>query len=221
MGILKILRRFLLFSVTRFASLLLSLFLAGTIIVSCVREEVLDLKEKSSEQSEIMDAKQWFEERIYSENYMLSESGMQLYKDWMPDWTKATIHEQQKGKTVEIPLIFTKLTSYISEDMYAGYVNTKDPKYLQNHTSLIIETNFATGEKRDFIMKLSPSLKYLDQSMEQNENTYLNISDNFDGHVFYYTLDWHIVSGIKYSDGIAIAKMYKIYTEEVQTKCNE
>ena len=81
MGILKILRRFLLFSVTHFASLLfLSIFIAGTIIVSCVREEVINLKEKSYEQSEIMDAMQWFEERIYAENYMLSQSGMQLYK---------------------------------------------------------------------------------------------------------------------------------------------
>ena len=48
------------------ALLLSSILLTGIIVVSCVRQESLDLKENAAEQLEIIEAKQWFEELFHA-----------------------------------------------------------------------------------------------------------------------------------------------------------
>ena len=153
-----------------------------------------------------MDAKQWFEERMYSENYLSNESGMQLYKDWMPDWKRATVHQLAKSKTVEIPLIFNKQINAVSPDAYEEYERTKDLKYLQNDIKLVIETSLSTGEKRDFIMNIAPSLKYINLQ-EKGHNSYRNIDTNFDGMVIYFNLEWNLVNEWRYADGKIFRKI--------------
>jgi len=216
MGILKILRRFLLFSVTHFASLLfLSIFIAGTIIVSCVREEVLDLKEKSYEQSEIMDAMQWFEERIYAENYMLSESGMQLYKDWMPDWSKATFDKSDKCTVVEVPLLFKRLQSTIVPEAQAEYEKTGDPKYLQNDIRLIIKKDLASGNREDIIMKIIPSPNYI--VPDNSTISFLHKDNSFDGYILYYDPNWNFKAGFVYGEGEITKSLVKT-SSDVKTR---
>jgi len=157
-----------------------------------------------------MDAMQWFEERIYAENYMLSESGMQLYKDWMPDWNGATANQLSECRTVEIPLMLTKQINFIFPQAYDKFEKTKDPKYLLNDIRLVIETNSSTGHRDDFIMKIVPSLKYLEQVSDLEGNSYLNMDENFDGIVFYYDPNWNFVNGVRYSDGKVTGKLYGV-----------
>jgi len=124
---------------------------------------------------------------MYAENYMSSESGMQLYKDWMPDWKKATVHQLSESKTVEVPLVFTNMANAVSAEAYAEYERTKDLKYLQNDTRLVIETYTETGKKRDFIMKMAPSLEYI-LFENKGSSSYLNVDEYFDGTVRYGTI---------------------------------
>ena len=131
---------------------------------------------------------------------------MLLYKDWMPDWKNATVHQQSGSKTVEVPLLLKKWIGLISEEIAAEYERTKDTKYLQNYTKLIIKTDLKSGEMADFIMQISPSLKYFEQSRNLDNSSYLDISKDFDGSVFYYNPNWIIINGFKYSDGRIIGK---------------
>ena len=186
--------------------LLLSLLLTGTVIVSCVRENGLDSQEIMLEQPEVTEARLWFEERMYAENYMLSESGMMLYRDWIPNWKTAVVHQLSESRTVEIPLLFSKQINAVAPEAYAEYERTKDQKYLQNDTKLVIETNLITGEKQDFIMNIAPSLKYINLD-KKDCNSYRNMDENFDGAVFFFDPKWNFVNGWEYSDGKIYKKM--------------
>ena len=166
-----------------------------------------------TETSEIAEAKQWFEQRMYSQNYLLNGNGMQLYTDWRPDWNKATMHELSGSYTVEIPIVFTKQFSFVSSQLQAEYEKTKDPKYLASETRLIIETNLNTGKKQDFIMLVSPSLKYVESSSKR-QNSYLNMDSNFDGMVLYYTPNWDFANGWSFSGG----KIDGILESKVETR---
>ena len=190
--------------------LLLSLFLTGIIVASCVREENLRPIYDNDPQTQVGQAKQWFEERMYSENYLTAESGMLLYKDWMPDWKNATVHQQSGSKTVEVPLLLKKWIGLISEEIAAEYDRTKDPKYLQNFTKLVIKTDLKSGETVDFIMQIFPSLKYFEQSGNLDSSSYLNVDKQFDGNLFYYDPYWLLVSGFRYSDGRVTGKFNAI-----------
>ena len=184
------------------------------VVVSCGREDNIELKPDSGQQIQIEQAKQWFEERMYSENYLTAESGMQLYKDWVPDWENATVHQLTKSKTVEVPMLFKKIAGSVSSEVFAEYLRTQDAVFLQSYATLIIETNLSSGAKRDFIMKLSPSLKYLKKMGELKNSSYQNVSDDFDGYILYCDLNWEFVSGIKYSDGNIVGRLSKTRNTE-------
>jgi len=194
---------------TNFCSslLLLSLFLTGTIVVSCVREDNLRPVHDNDPQAQIELAKQWFEERMYSENYLTAESDMLLYKDWMPDWEKATLHELSGIKTVEVPLLLKKVWISMSDDLLEAYEETKDPKYLLADIKLVIETDPDTGEMNDIIRETTPSLVFLQAN--DFDPACMDITDEFSGTVKYYTPVWQFLYAYTYENGKITNKLVK------------
>ena len=176
------------------------LFMSAIFTISCTRDEVPPTQIEVAVQPEIADAMQWFEQQMYSKNYLLNKSGMQLYKDWMPDWGKATVNSLPNGNTVEIPIILANNSTLLSTKFLAEYERTKNPKYLQMDLRLVIETDIATGNKQDFIMLISPSLKHID-NYSSEANSYLNMDKNFDGMIYYYTPNWIFANGWGFTDG--------------------
>ena len=180
---------------------IISLLLVSTAFtISCTRDEVTTTQTEVALQPQIADAQQWFEQQMYTNNYLLNENGIQLYADWRPDWGKAAIHELSTGYTVEVPILFTNQSTLISSQLRAEYERTGNSKYLAAKVSLVIETNLTTGKKQDFIMLVSPSLKYVESNSE-GQNSYLNMDPNFDGMVLYYTPNWGFANGWGFSDG--------------------
>jgi len=196
-------------NVKHWGYLVISLLLVITAFtISCTRDEVTTTQLEVIEQPQIADAQQWFEQQMYSKNYLLNENGMQLYTDWRPDWKKAVVYELPDGYTVEIPIAFTEQFTLISAQLLTEYEKTKDPKYLATEVRLVIETNFSTGLKQDFIMLISPSLKYV-ESNNKGQNSYMNMNPYFDGMVLYYTPNWIFANGWGLS-GEAVGAVTKV-----------
>ena len=127
---------------------------------------------------------------------------MQLYKDWIPDWSNAYIGKSTTEKTIEVPMMFKTRSNSVSPEAMERYLQTNDPKYLQNMTRLVIRTGLDTDQWCDFIMKVVPAVRFLDNGGNLEEVTYMNTGDNFDGSVMYYkTSDWDIINGWVYEDG--------------------
>jgi len=188
-------------NVKHWGYLVISLLLVSTTFaISCTRDEVPPTQIEAAVQPEIADAMQWFEQQMYSKNYLLNENGMQLYKDWMPDWGKATVNNLPNSTTVEVPITLTKYSAIISSQLLEEYERTKDPKYLLMDIRLVIETDIATGNRQDFIMLISSSIKYLESNSE-GRNSYLNMDENFDGVVYYYTPNWVFANGWGFTNG--------------------
>ena len=193
------------------ALLLSSILLTGIIVVSCVRQESLDLKENAAEQLEIIEAKQWFEERMYSENYLTGESEMLLYKEWIPRWSEAKLQQLSENKIVEVPLMFKKFRATIAQEVFKLYEETKDPRYLLVDIKLIIEKDSATGEMKDLIREIIPSLDYLQS--QDFDPACLFRADEFSGAVKYYTPDWQFVYAHIYENGEIVGNLVKAEPE--------
>ena len=188
-------------NVKQWRCFIISLLLVSTAFtISCTRDEVTTTQPDATLQPQIADAQQWFEQQMYTNNYLLNENGMQLYTDWRLDWGKAAIHELSTGYTVEVPILFTNQSTLISSQLRAEYERTGNSKYLATKASLVIETNLTTGKKQDFIMVVSPSLKYV-ESNSKGQNSYLSMDNDFDGMVIYYTPSWDFANGWGFSDG--------------------
>jgi len=181
-------------------NLLIFMICIAGVLLSCARDNSIEQLKDLPAEAEIAEAKLWFEEQMYSENYLTNESVMHLYKDWMPDWNKATVNILTKSISVEVPLIFMKEVDVLSPKFLAEYERTRDSKYLQFDVRLVIQTSISTGNKRDFLMQVSPSLKYL-QTKNPGSYSYLNMEEDFDGAVLYYDLTWKFINGWKYSNG--------------------
>ena len=185
--------------------------LTGIIVVSCVRQESLDLNENAAEQLEIIEAKQWFEERMYSENYLTGESEMLLYKEWIPRWSEAKLQQLSENKIVEVPLMFKKFRATIAQEVFKLYEETKDPRYLLVDIKLIIEKDSDTGEMKDLIREIIPSLDYLQS--QDFDPACLFRADEFSGAVKYYTPDWQFVYAHIYENGEIVGNLVKAEPE--------
>ena len=136
---------------------------------------------------------------MYSENYLSTELGMQLYKEWMPAWDKAELQELSGNKVVEVPLMFKKIRASVSDDLLQAYKETNDPKYLIADIKLIIEKDSATGEMRVLIREITPTLEYL-QANDFNPIC-LSRMDELSGSVKYFTPDWQLIYIYTYENG--------------------
>ncbi|MDR1504988.1 MAG: hypothetical protein LBT43_21260, partial [Prevotella sp.] len=67
---------------------------------------------------------------------------------------------------------------------------------------LVVLRNKETGETYSFIMAVVPELNYmLRKGDELNKITYLSRDSDFDGYIFFFTLDGHLINGWLYEDG--------------------
>ena len=191
--------------------------LVAIVAISCARDGLNEPLKDISAETEITVAKQWFEERAYSENYMLAESGKQLYKDWMPDWNNASVSSTSEKVTVEVPIQFmgsrTRLTS---QEAYAEIGTNKDDEYSLSVVKLVIETSLLTNEKRDYIMRTVLFSEHVGQIEEKDLKSSFEVNENFNGAILYYDPAWNFTDGVKYSKGKIVAKTANIATRAME-----
>lgn len=170
---------------------------------SCERESLtnaIDSPFKGKDIDRIVKAQEWL-----LKNAPITKSDEQ----WNPMWEDAFTDDFSSIQTVEIPLELKKFSIPIHPECKAKYNETKDPKYLNAITRLIIKTDSKTGRTDGFFMYIIPSLKYLEKTnFRPLNNSYLSKDEKYDGYIIFRDLSGNYVNGWMYEDG-QIKKVFK------------
>lgn len=105
-------------------------------------------------------------------------------------------------RTVETVMKGSKRATFMLPEVREKYKTTKDERYKQSITRLVVETNIETGGVRAFTMTIIPSLKYLEMTnFKPFANTYLKLDKHFEGRILFHEMDGQFANGWVYSDG--------------------
>jgi len=186
-------------------------------IFACVKSDIQTSPQepvKNRDIVRIMIAKDWLNRNLPPD----IKSG----SEWMPLWEYAFTEESKNSQTVEIPIAYLKEQLIVLPECKKKFLQTKEHKYLQNITRLIVETNAETGKTRGYFMSVVPSLNYLEKTkFKPFNNSYLDRDSKFDGCVIFRDLTGRLVNGWMYSDGKIILSMEPYVNSAPLTKPTE
>lgn len=121
-----------------------------------------------------------------------------------PLWGKNYSYRRKtkKTRTVEAVMTGTKYSTFMLSEVREKYKATKDARYKQSMTRLVVETDIETGKVQAFTMTIVPSLRYLEQTnFKPFFNTYVKRDKHFDGWILFHEIDGRFANGWQYSDG--------------------
>lgn len=181
-----------------------------TILVACYEE--LDsggLKDVYSMtyEEEVTAAREFYESLRYFKTRGMdtdfkTESG--LIANMEPLWGKQFAYRRKNGKvrTVEAVMYGSKRVIFMLPEVREKYMRSKDPRYKQSMTRLVVETNLDTGKKQAFTMTIIPNLSYLEKTkFKPFYNTYVQTDKDFSGVILFHDLDGSFANGWRYTNG--------------------
>ncbi len=158
--------------------------------------------EASSKQA-LQEAKDWYEANKPDIVELRASTDKDLAVK--PDWerSKVTKRKSKKYQYVETQLFHEKKFNFLTPETYEKYRSTKNPKYKQSLTRMIVEMDKETNTKRGFLMTIVPDASYLELTNFKpfKKVTYAKRDKDFSGLIFYHDLNGNFVGGWRYKDG--------------------
>ena len=187
-------------------------FLIGVTILLVACYEELDT-ERSKEnvfmtyEEEVTAAREFYESMRDSKTRGVdvdfkTESGM--IANMEPLWGKqfAYRRKNKKIRTVEAVMDGSKRVVFMLPEVREKYKQTKDSRYKQSMTRLVVTTDLDTGEKQAFTMTIMPDLDYLEKTnFKPFYNTYVQKDEDFSGVILFHELDGYFANGWRYANG--------------------
>lgn len=131
-----------------------------------------------------------------------TESG--VIANMEPLWSKKYSYCRKTKEVVVVETVMqgNKHATFMLPEVREKFKETKDIRYKQSMTRLVVETNIETGGVRAFTMTIIPSLKYLEMTnFNPFANTYLKLDKHFEGRILFHEVDGQFANGWVYSDG--------------------
>lgn len=160
-----------------------------------------------SYEEEVIAAREFYESlrplKTRSSHVKIDNSSAMI-ADMEPRWGKQFTFRRmnKKYRTVESVMYGNFRTSFLLGDVYKKYSETKDSRYKQSMTRLVVQTERATGVRYAFTMTILPSLEYLEKSnFRPYYNTYLKKDKDFSGMILFHELDGSFANGWYYQHG--------------------
>lgn len=136
---------------------------------------------------------------------------------YMPAWDYTYYLDNDEFDVVELDLMTKGRISIMDKETNEIYNKTKDQKYKKSYSRYVFLRNKKNDESIGFIMTIIPSLKYIESSnFEVFDNFYLERDNQFDGFVYYYTLDGDFINGWVYEDGNVTKTVTLVNKEDVE-----
>ena len=167
------------------------------------REELQDsLVENPAGKAAIERAKTWYEANKPEEITLRSSDGKEKIPA-KPVWDYAYSMKDEKYEVVEADLMTQGIISYVNKDCMEKYKETKDRKYKQSYTRMVICTNKKTKETVGFLMTLVPNMEWLEQSNFKPflKTNYLKRAKDYGGWILFHNLDGSFSNGWVYEQG--------------------
>lgn len=184
------------------------LFFIGMLFFAACQPEEEYVQEGINE--DIIDkAKEWYNSAIKTDIQFCSTraaSGMPV----KPEWSYLSYEENSKYRVLEVGLISEFTFCFIDPSSLAKYKETGDERYKLSKTCFVFRINKATNEMDAFLMTITPTTKYLEDTgfSPFKRNSYLSRDSEFSGYIFYHNLKGNYVNGWKYTDGIICNSIY-------------
>lgn len=142
-------------------------------------------------QSEVDRVRQWYEQN--KPGLVQTKSGVEDELSIMmaPNWSESFLREDENYETVEVAAAMNKRVTYMTPEVRARYVSTKEVVYKQDMRRFVFLTDKKTNKMNCFVMLIVPDLFYLEKSDFKPfyKNTYLERASDFSGDILYYELD--------------------------------
>ncbi|MDR1716437.1 MAG: hypothetical protein LBS20_11400, partial [Prevotella sp.] len=121
---------------------------------------------------------------------------------YKPSGNLAELFTNELWYAVESPLDFGDRNLMIMTPEVGNYTDTHENEAAKQVLKLVVLRNKETGETYSFIMAVVPELDYmLRKGDELDKSTYLSPNSDFDGYIFFYTLDGELINGRMYEGG--------------------
>lgn len=176
-------------------------------IISC-SDEMNKLISTSVTDKDILSAREWYESNM-TDSILLNQMPRKANKSenkttivTKPVWQNAFKTTDSTETAVIVPLKMQGNFGYISPEAEQMYLTTKDERYLQNETQMVIRTKKMKNQIDGFLMTLIPDAGYLKSSnFNAFSSSYRKWQKNYKGMVLYHTLDGYFANGWYITNG--------------------
>jgi len=188
----------------KYTVIVLILILVG-FITSCQKYEI-DKLPPIDKEAELAAAKQWYGSRFgeLSLKSAVEDSGSRHRVVLKPGWETAKVHHNRRLKSVEAVLIPQDTAFFfVNTENIQKFEETRDARYLMSLTRLVLQTHRRTGRQTGFMMTISPSVKYLEQTnfTPFKKMSYIGRDKKFDGRILFHHTDGTFANGWVYCNG--------------------
>jgi hypothetical protein len=182
-------------------------FVLAIIIFACHKEISFDLNERAKE---IESAKDWYQTNRTGTPTLKSGTETQISVTLIPNWEEAYRRKNKRYRTVEVALNSIGRLTFTTSEVYDFYKQSKDYKYRQSMTRLVIRTDRKTEETIAFLMTIIPSQSYFEKTnFKPFHNTYIKRDKDYDGYIVFHNLNGILENGWKYENGQITKALHK------------
>ena len=196
-------------------------------ILSCQHEEFflprpqVYFKNQQALPKAYRDAMAWYRANSWRVYESSTKSGGRhpLFGEMEPNWEQAFVNENDNYTIVEATLKTLESVLFILPQNTELFEMSKDKRYRQTITRLVVRTHKKTHETDAFFMSILPSASYL-ESVDFKpfyKNNYLTIDELFDGVIVFHDLNGTRANGYVYENG-TVTKILPRSDSFIQTK---
>jgi hypothetical protein len=174
-----------------------------------------------SDPQDFLEAKSWYD-AASNGLPMLKSASKDLKVYIAPNWKEGLVKKPKKldATTVETAIEASALVTFIDDECLDLWKQTKDEKFKQSLTRFVYVRDNKTKKGQGFFMTIMPGLDYL---AEKNfvpfyDNSYMDIDENYSGHILYHNIDGSFANGWKYEHGQITHIINQQETGEVFTR---
>ena len=140
---------------------------------------------------------------------------------YKPFGNLAELFTDELWYAVESPLDLGDRKLMIMTPEVSNYAETHGYDAIKQTMKLVVLRNKETGDTYSFIMAVIPELDYMLRKGDGlNEITYLSRDSDFDGYIFFYTLDGQLINGWLYKEG-KVTGSINLSGDEKRTKIGQ
>lgn len=118
-----------------------------------------------------------------------------------PDWQHAKESRRGRFEAVETSLLSKGIFFMLDEETSRHWKPGEDASRIRNTVKLVVLRDMVTEEIRSFVMVFVGSYEYLYGQGDMGRNSYLYRDPNYDGAVYFYTINGGFINGWKYKNG--------------------
>ncbi len=118
-----------------------------------------------------------------------------------PDWRGAVASAKGRFETVETPILMNRGHIMMDEETAEHWNPLMKLNFIRNTNRIVILRDKKTNKTRSFIMMFIGSYNYLKRGGKMEQNSYLFREPDYDGLVYYYSINGEFINGWRYFNG--------------------